>query len=218
MTPHPLAAPPAPAGATVLPPTTPEPPAYPLYRQVWECAAVATGVGLIVFVLPFGSRGYLALCAVVTAATLAYAAYGLWRVPGTARRWGVVGNPRRAEGIARGLGWAILMVAVGVIPVVVGRAVIERPPLTSPVVYFLWCAVQDFVFFPLFLRNLLDHIPRPAAIVLTALMFALSHYPFVEMMAVTVVAAVVWGYIFSTSRVLWFVFLPHWLLGHMLLG
>jgi hypothetical protein len=28
----------------------------------------------------------------------------------------------------------------------------------------------------------------------------------------------VWGYIFATSRVLWFVFVPHLLLGYVLLS
>jgi membrane protease YdiL (CAAX protease family) len=206
-----------PGAAADVDPTGPASP-YPTHRKVWECAAAITGVGLIVFALPLGSSGYLALCVAASATALAYAAYGVWRVPGTPRRWGLIGNPRRAEGIARGFGWAFLMTAAGVVPVAVGRGLVTHPPLAFPPLYSLWCIVQDFVFFSLLLRNLLDHMPKWAAVALAAAMFALTHYPFGEMMAVTAGAALVWGYIFATSRVLWFVFLPHLLLGYVLLS
>lgn len=193
-------------------------PPYPLHRTVWECAAVITGVGLIVFVLPLGSPGYLALCVATSAVTAVYGAYGVWRVPGTPRRWGLIGNPRRAEGIAYGFGFAALMTALGVVPVAVGRALVSHPPLAFPPLYSLWCIVQDFVFFSLFLRNLVDRMPRWGAVVLTAVLFGLSHYPLVEMALITGAAALVWGYIFAVSRVLWFAFLPHLFLGYVLLS
>jgi membrane protease YdiL (CAAX protease family) len=193
-------------------------PPYPLYRTVWECTAVMTGVGLIVFALPLGSRGYLELCVAVSAIATVYGAYGLWRVPGTPRRWGLIGNPRRTEGIVYGFGGAALMTALGAVPVVVGRSLIAHPPLAFPPLYSLWCVVQDFVFFSLFLRNLVDRIPKSLAVGLTAILFGLSHYPFTEMVTLTAVAAVVWGYIYATSRVLWFVLVPHLLLGYLLLG
>src|SRR6266542_2123294 len=105
-------------------------PPYPLHRTVWECTAVITGVGLITFVLPMGTPGYLALCVTASAVALAYGAYGIWRVPGTPRRWGLIGNPRRAEGIAYGFGWAALMTVLGAVPVAVARELVDRPPLS----------------------------------------------------------------------------------------
>ena len=52
---------------------------------------------------------------------------------------------------------------------------------------------------------------------LTAGLFALSHYPFYTFMGGTALVALCWGYVFATSRVLWFVIVAHWILGLMIL-
>jgi membrane protease YdiL (CAAX protease family) len=208
-------------------PTAPEPalpdpsvgePPYPIYRQVWESTAVLLGVSLIVLAVPLGTPGYLVLSVSTSVVIPLYVAHGLWSVPGAARRWGLVGNPWRAEGIARGIYWAVAMITLGALPVIVGRELVDKPPMVARSVYFLWCLVQGFVFFSLLLRNLLDHIPQWAAIPLVAMVFGLSHYPFGALIAVTAAAAFVWGYIFSVSRSLWLVYVPHWLLGYLLMS
>ena len=122
----------------------------------------------------------------------------------------------------RGLHWTLLLVATSVLPILFLRALVAHgyvtlPPIKALSGYLIWCVVQDFLFFSLVLRNLLDFVNRHVAIVATAGLFALSHYPFYTFMGGTALVAFCWGYVFATSRVIWFVIVAHWILGLMIL-
>jgi len=202
--------------AITIPPSPPLVPAgagHTTRRKMIELGGVLAGVLAVVLISPLTRPSYLVVTAGAIAGLALYILYGLVRIPGAARRWGFIGHPRRADGVARGAVWAVGLVAAAVAPVVALRVLLPHPVLIYPEGYLLWCLIQDFAFFSLFLRNLLDLVPRHLAVWMTAALFGLSHYPYFGFMAATGVLAVLWGYLFDSSRVIWYVTLPHALLG-----
>jgi membrane protease YdiL (CAAX protease family) len=125
---------------------------------------------------------------------------------------------RREEGIARGMAGMIVLGLAALVPIVFLRRAVGASYGGDPSTYLLWCFVQDFLFFSLGLRNLLDFFNRHAAVLGAAVLFGLSHYPFGPFMLVTATAAVCWGYVFAWSRVLWFVTALHAVHGMFLLA
>jgi uncharacterized protein len=112
-----------------------------------------------------------------------------------------------------------LLFLAAIIPTGVVTYVVHWPDILHPAAYLFWCVIQDFLFFSLILRGVerlfagkvLGH--RHLAVVLTAGLFGLSHYPMWGFMAVTALIAVFWGYIFIRTRLLWPVTFLHFLLG-----
>jgi membrane protease YdiL (CAAX protease family) len=191
---------------------------YSRRRKIGELAALCGGLAVLICVCPLNSRYSHYFSISVGVLTLAYLTYGLWTVPGVAKRWGFVFQARREEGIARGMAGMIVLGAAALVPIVFLRKVVGAGYGDDPSAYFLWCFVQDFLFFSLGLRNLLDFCNRHAAVLCAAVLFGLSHYPFGPFMLVTAAAGVCWGYVFAWSRVLWFVTALHAVHGLLLLA
>jgi hypothetical protein len=63
------------------------------------------------------------------------------------------------------------------------KMVAPLPSVNDPLGYLFWCAVQDFLFFALVQKNLQERVPGPVAVLVTALLFGLSHYPYGIFMA-----------------------------------
>lgn len=194
------------------------PPAYSTHRKVAELAAVVIGLGAIILLTPVDSPDYWIPTFATIGGVVLYVLYGLIFIPGAARRWGFIGSPRRADGVARSALWTVVLLLGSFLPVIAIRSVLDHPVLLQPKGYLFWCFVQDFVIFSLVLRNLLDFAPRHTAVWTAAALFGLSHYPYTGFMIVTGIAALWWGYVFASSRALWLVTLPHALLGVMVMG
>jgi hypothetical protein len=194
--------------------------AAPTGRSLAEALVPATLLALQVAFTPLGSLHFPAVAAAGGALAVSYAVFGLCRLPGAARRWGLI-PPRWADDhdFVRGCVVVGSLFAAGVVPILAVKML--DVPLPTPVggawVYLGWCVVQDFVFFSLILRGLADLIHPVAAVPIAAGLFALSHSPHPEMMGLTALVAVAWGYLFLASRWLPFVLASHWVMGVLLL-
>ena len=156
----PAAAPPPPA-ARPLPPV----------RQLFEPAAVAAGTGLVVGFAPLDSDRFVVVVPIVCVLATGYTLFGLVRFRGAAEGWGLVPPPRSDLEVAHGcLGVGILALA-SFAPIVLLHLFLERPALGHPAAYLVWCALQDFLFFSLFLRNLAGLITAHPAVLMTAVLF-----------------------------------------------
>lgn len=199
-----------------------EPP-YPTRRKVGELLTVVAVLAAVDLLYPLNRPRFWIPTALISVAAGAYAISGLRRFPGAARRWGFVYQRNREYGIIQGALWVLLSVLGAVGPVIAIRVAVATgyltmPAFTRPEPYLAWCVVQDYVFFALALRNLLDFTNRHVAVWLTALMFGLSHYPFDAFMIATGTVSVCWGYVFATSRFIWLVTGSHFVLGLMVLA
>jgi hypothetical protein len=179
---------------------------------------VVIGLAVVVAVAPLGSDHFAVAVPVVAGLAVVYAAVGLARFDGAAEGWGFVPPPRSDLEVVRGCLGAGVLVLAAFGPILVVHAFIERPWLGDPWSYLLWCAVQDFLFFSLFLRNAAGLVTPHPAVLLTAVLFGLSHAPLEDFMYVTGLIAVPWGYVFLYSRLLWVVTASHFLLGVLVLA
>jgi len=109
---------------------------------------------------------------------------------------------------------------IALIPMAIARTFLLQLPFGVPNValYLCWCAVQDFIFFGVTQRHLEDLTNPLLAVLLTAVLFGLSHYPFTDFVLLTTLAGLFWGYAFLRLRALWFVVLAHWAMGVVILG
>ena len=82
--------------------------------------------------------------------------------------------------------------------------------------YPVWGIAQQFALQNLIANNLSGFISKPLGIaVLAATLFALSHYPRLELVALTFVAGVFFTLIYRKNPNLWAVGIAHGLLGSM---
>lgn len=193
-------------------------PARPPLRQVLEPAAVVAGLVGVVLFAPLDSRWFPTAVLILGAGAVGYAVFGLARFDGAAEDWGLVPPPRSDLEVVHGcLGTGILAL-VSLAPIGVLHLLVARPPMGHPAAYLGWCAVQDFVFFSLFLRNVAGLVTPHPAVALTAVLFGLSHYPLDGFMVATGLVAAAWGYVFLYCRLLWVVTASHFLLGLLVLA
>ena len=195
---------------------------YSTRRKVAELAVVLAALAAVTLLYPLSHAHFWVPSLAFCVASVAYAVYGLRVLDGAARRWGFVPQRGRERGIVQGGLWALLSFVAALIPVVAIRAAVHMGYIALPRIdgtagYLAWCVVQDFIFFSLVLRNLLDFTNRHLAVVLTAGLFALSHYPFGGMMIATGAVALCWGYVFLLGRLLWLVTIPHMVLGLLIM-
>lgn len=85
--------------------------------------------------------------------------------------------------------------------------------LPALVLYFAWGLLQQFVFQFYLLGRLLYILPGAAAVLLTGIAFSMVHFPRAPVMAVTLVAGVVWASIYRRYRSLVPLAASHALLG-----
>jgi membrane protease YdiL (CAAX protease family) len=182
-----------------------------------EVAAFVAGLGSVVVLAPLGSRWFGPAVAACCLLTFAYAGHRAATCPDVWRRWGLVPANRSAEGCLRGCLVVALACLLGMVPAALVRFFMPVPAVAGAGSYLVWCLVQDFLFFAFLLRNLEDLTHPAVAILATAALFGLSHYPFAGFMAVTALVAGLWGGLFLTTRSLPLVTLSHWLMGLIVL-
>jgi membrane protease YdiL (CAAX protease family) len=82
--------------------------------------------------------------------------------------------------------------------------------------YLPWALLQQYIFQHYLLARLLQLVPLPLAIALTAAAFSSVHFPRWPVMAVVLVAGVVWSLIYERWRTLWPLACSHAVLGSAL--
>jgi membrane protease YdiL (CAAX protease family) len=82
--------------------------------------------------------------------------------------------------------------------------------------YFPWALLQQYIFQRFLLGRLLQLVPAPAAIAVTALAFSSVHFPRWPVMALVVIACSVWSTIYYRTRALLPLAASHALLGSTL--
>lgn len=85
--------------------------------------------------------------------------------------------------------------------------------LPALLLYLAWGLLQQFVFQFYLLGRLLYILPAAAAIALTGIAFSMVHFPRVPVMAVTLIAGIVWALIYRRYRSLLPLAVSHALLG-----
>jgi membrane protease YdiL (CAAX protease family) len=182
-----------------------------------EVAAFVAGLVLVVGLAPLGSRWFGLATAACCLLAFAYAGHRAATCPDVWQRWGLVPADRSPDGCLRGCLCVALSCLLSLVPAVLVRFLMPVPAVTGAGAYLVWCAVQDFLFFALLLRNLEDLTHPAVAVMTTAGLFGLSHYPFTGFMAVTALVGGLWGGLFLTTRSLPLVTLSHWLMGLIVL-
>lgn len=122
---------------------------------------------------------------------------------------------RTQAAIFGGLG---LVTQLSILPALVVSLLVDTPLRAHPLLYLLWCVVQDVIFFVLIQRNLESWLPAFAAVGITAVLFGLSHLPYTGFALVTGVVAAAWGTVYLTSRALVCIIASHWLMGMLVLS
>jgi membrane protease YdiL (CAAX protease family) len=189
-------------------------------RSLCETLIPSLLLGIQVKLTPLGHPYFPYVAGILCAATIGYAIYGLLRLPQSSQRWQLL-PPRSYDGdeLAFGCMFIGTFFLAGLIPIVVIKAFdFSLPrPAGGAWAYLLWCLVQDFIFFSLILRGLTDLVHPFLAISVSAILFGISHYPNLQMVAVTMFAGGAWGYLFLAARWLPLVTLSHWVMGLTLL-
>ncbi len=194
-------------------------PKPPVGRVTVELIVAVSGLFATVLLAPLSSRWFVLATAIACGVAVGYAIFGAIRLPGAAAWWGFVWGGKDEDDLARGFFQTGLLFFASLVPIALMKCSIRTPAVSHPAAYLLWCFVQDFLFFSIIERGLerltsgkvVGH--RHIAVAGTALLFGLSHFPMVGFMLATGLIAVVWGYIFQRSRLLWPVTASHFVLG-----
>jgi hypothetical protein len=88
--------------------------------------------------------------------------------------------------------------------------------LLAVALYFPWALLQQYIFQHYLLARLLQLVPPPVAVALTAAAFASVHFPRWPVMAVVLIAGTVWSLIYARWRTLLPLACSHAVLGSAL--
>lgn len=151
------------------------------------------------------------------AAFMFWGVYLIWRlirVRGLAAEWGF-----RRAGFIPALKAGCVFAIVGMIPLLVYGWIYSRFPLPVTfwlvmVLYPVWGLGQQFALQALITRNLRGLLPELwSRIITAALIFSVAHFPNYRLMALTLVAGVVFAWIYERHRNLWAIGIVHGILG-----
>ncbi len=151
--------------------------------------------------------------------SVSFVVYIVWRIrhtPGVLRIWGFRGD--NFVSAVRGQLW---FVVVGVFVLVVYAAVAKS--LVLPYTFWLtialypvWGVAQQFALQNLIAKNITGVFSKPVALAVgSATLFAISHYPRLELVALTFVSGVFFTLIYRKFPNLWAVGVAHGLLGSL---
>ena len=175
-------------------------------------------VGLVHILVEIGFSERLATACNV-AVSIAFLGYLLWRIRrtiGVLRTWGL----RRDNFWSAGLAQLRFMV-VGVLAVIAVAAATKS--LSLPVTFWLtvilypaWGIAQQFALQNLIANNLTQMLTTPVALAVgSAALFAISHYPKMELVALTFVGGIFFTLIYRRNPNLWAVGIAHGVLGSL---
>jgi hypothetical protein len=184
-------------------------------------------IGELVAVLAAGA-GHVAteLALSATAATfynvgisVAFLGYLVWRVrstTGVMRYWGFRSDNLREAALAQ-----LPFLVAGVLALAAYGFATGSPGLPNTfwlalVLYPVWGIAQQFALQNLIANNVAGFVPRmPALALLAAVLFAVSHYPRLELVGLTFVAGFFFTWIYRKAPNLWVIGTAHGLLGSM---
>lgn len=175
-------------------------------------------VGILHIVVELAYSGSAAITYNI-AVSIAFLAYLIWRIrqtPGVLRAWGFRTDNLKAATLAQ-----LRFVAVGILALIAFAFVTKSPGLPrtfwlTVALYPVWGIAQQFALQNLIARNIAGLLSRPLVIaVVAALLFAISHYPRLELVALTFLAGIFFTIIYRKYPNLWVVGTAHGLLGSM---
>lgn len=164
-------------------------------------------------------RSAVAAMAYNVAVSLAFLVYLVWRArrtPGMLRYWGL-----RTDNLKRATLAQLPFFAAGVLVLAAFGAITGSPGLPktfwlTAALYPVWGIAQQFALQNMIANNVVGLVARPLAIALVAAaLFAASHYPQLELVALTFVAGIFFTWIYRRVPNLWVVGTAHGLLGSM---
>ena len=179
-------------------------------------AILLLGLGHIVLEVSFSGTEAAIYNAVVSVSFLAYLAWRIRRTPGVMRIWGF-----RVDNLWPAFRAYLPFLGAAIATLVVFAVVTDSPGLPrtfwlTVALYPVWGTAQQFALQNLIANNIAGPLQRPIAIAaVAALLFAASHYPRKELVALTFVAGVVFTLIYRRHPNLWAVGTVHGLLGSM---
>lgn len=175
-------------------------------------------VGLLHIVVELGFSGVAATFYNV-AASIAFLGYLVWRIrriPGVFRAWGFRTDNLMPASLAQLRFFAVGVVALIIFALVTESSGLPRTFWFTAALYPVWGIAQQFALQNLIANNVTELISKPIAIALVAAsLFAVSHYPRLELVALTFVAGIFFTLIYRRYPNLWVVGTAHGLLGSM---
>lgn len=186
----------------------------PCYGEL--AAILLVGLGHIIIEVGYSRTAATFYNIAISIAFLGYLIWRTRRTPGVLRAWGF----RTDNLIPAALG-QLRFLAVGVVTLIGFALVAESPGLPKTfwltvALYPVWGIAQQFALQNLIANNITGVLSRPIAIALVAaLLFAVSHYPRLELAALTFVAGTFFTLIYRKLPNLWAVGTAHGLLGSM---
>jgi membrane protease YdiL (CAAX protease family) len=193
-------------------------------RMAAEVAVVVGALLLNLAVAPLGTEAFVVVPVTASLAAVSYAVWCLVHRKGVCTRWGIAPGSLTFDpsDTQSRLGCTVLtsFFLISLLPMVLAKAFLLHLPFEVGDLgaYLVWCMVQDFIFFAVTQRHLEDLTHPLFAVPVTAVLFGLSHFPFVDFVLLTTLAGLVWGFAYFTLRALWVVVLAHWLMGSVILG
>ena len=186
----------------------------PCYGEL--IAVVLAGIGHIVIELVFNWEAGSVYNVAVSLSFLGYIIWRIRRTPGVMRIWGF-----RADNLAEAFIAQFKFVAVGV--VALGIFAVFLSPHGLPVTFWLtlalypiWGIAQQFALQNFIARNVAGFIKAPLMLAfVAAILFAISHYPRLELVGLTLVAGTIFTMIYRRHPNIWAVGTAHGLLGSM---
>jgi hypothetical protein len=186
----------------------------PCYGEL--AAILLAGLGHILVELGFSGPAATFYNIAVSLSFLGYLVWRIRRTPSVFRVWGFRSDNLIPAAIAQ---LRFLAVAVGVLIALALFTELPGLPRTfwfTVALYPVWGIAQQFALQNLIANNITGMLSRPIAIVLVAaLLFAISHYPRLELVALTFLAGTFFTLIYRKQPNLWAVGTAHGLLGSM---
>lgn len=152
----------------------------------------------------------------VSVTFLAYLGWRIRRTPGVMRAWGF-----RTDNFLPASLVQLRFLAVGVLALIAFAILTDSPGLPrtfwlTVAIYPVWGIAQQFALQNLIANNLSGLMSRPLGIAaVAAALFALSHYPRLELVTLTFIAGIFFTLIYRKYPNLWAVGIAHGLLGSM---
>lgn len=152
----------------------------------------------------------------VSLAMLGYLAWRFMKSENVARIWGMRRDNFWSALRAQSIFGAIATVGFLVLGFIVGTLPLPATFWITLAVYPIWGIAQQFALQNLIARNLAGPMRNPVAIAVTAsVLFAASHYPRLELVALTFGAGIFFTLIYRRFPNLWAVGIVHGLLGSL---
>lgn len=186
----------------------------PCYGEL--AAIVLAGAVHIAIELGRSAVAATAFNAMVSVAFLAYLVWRAGRTPGVLRYWGM-----RTDNLNRATLAQLPFFVAGVLVLASFGAATGSPGLPrtfwlTAALYPIWGIAQQFALQNMIANNVAGLAARPLAVAfVAAALFAASHFPQLELVALTFVAGIFFTWIYRRVPNLWVVGTAHGLLGSM---